>query len=137
MAGVNLALLAGQHSAVQLHSLAQGGTFVESMAFRTPTFANAQNIMMDVTLTDLALPGVAQNINTGGTPAVARFTAGHVLVPTLGASIPGVTGGGAMVIEPGIFVPNQAFLSVTTSAPGERLDVAMFYRELPAVEEVG
>jgi len=137
MAGVNLTGVAGQKTTCQLQSLAPGGIFVETIVFRSVNFGSAQNYLMDVTLTDLALPGLAGNINIGGTPIFSRFTGGTVLVPTAGASIPAQGSGAAISIAPGIFVPNQAFLSITTNSNAERLDLVIFYRELPAVEEVG
>ncbi len=137
MAGVNLISKAGLFSTVQLQSLSPGGIFVETLTFRAFGFAATDTYLVDVTLTDLALPGLPGNINIGGTPIFSRFTGGWVAPSTAGASIPAASDGSTIIIAPGIFVPNQAFLSITTSKIQERLDVAMFYRELPSVEEVG
>jgi len=137
MCGANIGAVGGTRSTVQLQSLSQGGIFIESITFRATTLLNSENYLMDVTLTNLGLAGLPGNVNIGGTPIFSRFTGGNPAVSTAGASIPAASEGGSIFIQPGIFVPNQAFLSITTSANNERLDVAMFYRELPAVEEVG
>jgi len=136
MCGVNLATASGMFGAVQLQSLASGGIFVETLVFRAFGFAASEHYLIDVTLTDLGLPGLP-NVNIGGTPIFSRFTGGLTAVTTAGASIPAASDGSTIILTPGIFVPNQAFLSITTSNAQERLIVAIFYRELPSVEEVG
>ncbi len=136
MAGINLASAAGMFGALQIHSLAAGGIFVETIVFRAFGFAASEHYLIDVTLTDLGLPGIP-NINIGSEAVRSRVTAGLVGVSTGGASIPAASDGSIILLQPGIFVPNQAFLSITTSTITERLIVAVFYRELPSVEEVG
>lgn len=137
MAGANIAGVNNRKSVVQLQSLASGGIFVETIVLRSTTLSNTQNYLIDVSLTDLGMPALPTQINIGGTPAFSRFTGGVVITPTGGATLPAVGGGGSVNISPGIFVPNQAFVSITTTTFQERLDVAIFYRELPSVEEVG
>lgn len=137
MAGVNLGTSSGLHSTIQLKSLSPGGIFIETMVLRPSGFATSETYLVDVTLTDLALPGLPGNINIGGTPIFSRFTGGFVNPSTGGAQLPGGGAGVSITVSPGIFVPNQAFFSLTTRTPTETLDVAIFYRELPSVEEVG
>jgi len=136
MAGINLNSAAGMFGALQLKALASGGIFVETIVFRAFGFAASEHYLIDVTLTDLGLAGIP-NVNIGGTPIASRATAGLVAVSTAGATIPAASDGSIILLQPGIFVPNQAFLSITTSTTSERLIVAVFYRELPSVEEVG
>ena len=136
MTGINLNSAAGMFGALQLHSLSGGGIFVETIVFRAAGFAASEHYLIDVTLTDLGLPGIP-NVNIGGTPVFSRATAGLVGVSTAGATIPAASDGSSILLQPGIFVPNQAFLSITTSTTSERFICAVFYRELPSVEEVG
>lgn len=136
MCGLNLGTASGMFGACQLQSRASGGIFVETIIFRAFGFAASEHYLMDVTLTDLGLPGLP-NVNIGGTPIFSRFTGGLTNVTTAGATIPAASDGNTVIFNPGIFVPNQAFFSITTSKTQERLIVAMFYRELPSVEEVG
>lgn len=137
LAGVNIDTMAGNFGAVQLQSLSAGGIFVETIMFRATGFAASENYFIDVTLTDLGLPALPGHVNIGGTPTFSRFTGGQVVVTTGGASIPAASPGDSINLQPGIFVPNQSFLSITTRTTVERLDVAIIYRELPSVEEVG
>lgn len=136
LAGVNLDGVIGQFSVLQLQALSPGGIFIENMLFRGDTFPIAENYLIDVTATDLGLPAVA-TVNVGGTPIFSRFSADTVAVRTGGASLPMTTGREGFTFAPGIFVPNQAFFSVTIRSTNRRLDVALIWRELPSVEEVG
>jgi len=137
LAGVNFASAVGLFSAVQLQSLSAGGIFVETLIFRASGFAASENYMIDVTLTDLGMPGLPGHINVGGTPVSSRFTGDQIAVATAGVSIPASAANQSIVLTPGIFVPNQSFFSITTRTANENLDVAFIYRELPSVEEVG
>lgn len=136
-AGVNLPGSLGNFSVCQLRSLASGGIFVENILFRADGFPTSENYMVDVTATDLGLPVVATQINIGGTPVRSIFTADEVAVATAGASLPATEGKQGFNLLAGIFVPNQAFFSLASKTKNKRLDVALIYRELPSVEEVG
>ena len=136
-AGVNIGQVLGNFSVCQLQSLAAGGVFVELILIRSGSLLPAENYLIDVTDTDLALPGVAGHINIGGTPVQSRFTAGVDIATTAGATIPASQGRQAILFPAGIFVPNQSFLSITTDSVNRRLDIALIYRELPSVEEAG
>lgn len=136
LAGVNIPGSLGNISTVQIQSLAAGGIFLETFVFRAVGFAAEENYIFDVTLTDLAMPALAQ-LNIGGTPILSRFTGAEIPSPPAGVSVPGAAAGAGIDFAPGIFVPNQAFFTLATRTANERLDIAIFYRELPAVEEVG
>lgn len=135
-AGVNINPPVGQTSHAQLQALSPGGVFVEIMLLRGESPAQAENHRLDVSNQDLALPA-APNLNVGGTTILSAFTAGSLVVPITGVTFPSPTGFEAVTIPLGIFVPNQAFFTVRSFAVGTRLDVALIYRELPSVEEVG
>jgi len=137
LAGVNLPGSLGNFSTVQLQSLAAGGIFIEKLIFRAEGFSNSVTYMIDVTLNDLAMPVLPGHVNIGGTPTFSRFTGDEIAVSTLGAPVPATSGNLSIVFEAGIFVPNQAFFSITTNEKNNRLAVAIFYRELPSIEEVG
>lgn len=122
--------------ACQLHSLSAGGLFVESIVLAPFGFVVGDHYLFDVTATDLGLISFPV-INIGGTPVVSEFTAGLAPAVPTGTQVPPGRDGATIVIEPGIFVPNQAFFSITTHQFAERLIVALFFRELPSVEEVG
>lgn len=137
LAGVNLSGSLGNFSTVQLQSLAAGGIFIEKIIFRAEGFNNNVTYMFENTLTDLGMPVLPGHINIGGTPVFSKFTGAEIAVATTGAPVPATSGNLSMVFEAGIFVPNQAFFSVTTSEKNNRLAIAIFYRELPSIEEVG
>lgn len=135
MCGSSLAT-AGQFSVCQLRALSPGGIFVESMFVRAPAPALTDNYFLDVTTLDLGL-ALATNINIGGTQIRSIFTAGPVAVLPGGVSIPSPDGFSGVNIDLGVFVPNQAFLTVGLDRVTLRLDIMLTYRELPSVEEVG
>jgi len=137
LAGVNIDGNTGLHSTVQLRSLSPGGLFVETLVFRAEGFDATENYFFDVSLTDRGLPVLAQ-VDIGGTPIESIFTGGRIVAPPGGVSIPAAAGGSSTIVfAPGIFVPNQAFFTISSRTFNENIDVAIFYRELPAVEEVG
>ncbi len=135
LAGANV-VVAGQFSQVQLHSLAPGGIFVESIIQRGSAPANTMNLLFQVDAVDLGLAG-APNINVGGTQILSVFTAGTTLGAPTGVRVPSADGFSSVEIRIGIFVPNQFFLTIGQTNVSQRLDVALSYRELPSVEEVG
>lgn len=136
MVGKNLGAIPGFFSAVQLHSLAAGGLFIESVVLRPFGFSENDTFRFDVTLNDLGLTS-GPIINIGGTPVASQFTFGFPPAVTTGTGIPAGSDDTTILLQPGIFVPNQAFFSVHTDKINERLNVALFFRELPSVEEVG
>jgi len=134
-AGANVAL-AGQFAVCQLRSLSPGGTFIESVILRGSAPAVTQNLLVNVNVTDLGLAVIPQ-VNIGGTQILSIFTAGTQAAAIVGVSLPAADGFTAVRLELGIFVPNQFFFTLGQSAVTQRLDVAIIYRELPSVEEVG
>lgn len=137
LAGVNLPGSLGNFSVCQLWSLAEGGIFIENLIFRGDGFPSSEDYMIDVTLTNLGLAVNPGHINAGGSPVRSIFTAGEVPVTTGGAPMPATVGKAAVEFRPGIFCPNQALFSISSLTKNKRLDVAIVYRELPSVEEVG
>jgi len=136
LAGVNLGTSIGNFSVIQLQSLSAGGIFIENVVIRAGNIIPSENYLVDVTVTDLALPNLGA-VNVGGTPIFSRFTGGPSVATTGGAVIPATDGRNVFTVPQGIFVPNQAFFSVTTDNANRRLDIALIWRELPSVEEVG
>ncbi len=136
-AGVNLPGSLGTLSVCQLQSLAEGGIFVENLLFRGAGFPASENYVVNVTVTDLGLAVSPGHINIGGSPVFSAFTAGEVPIVAAGVPMPATTGTQQFGLEAGVFVPNQAFLTISTLTFNKRLDVALIYRELPSVEEVG
>lgn len=136
LAGANVVTFGANFPMVQLRALSAGGIFVEEMILRGSAPALTENLILDVNVVDEGLPAATQ-INIGGTPVLSRFTAGSVLAPTVGVTVPAVDGLSRDSFPLGIFVPNQLFFSARTSLPNNVLDIAIVYRELPSVEEVG
>lgn len=134
--GDNVAEVAGQFSVVQLQALAAGGVFVESLFLRGQVPALVDNYLLNVDDNDLGLP-LAANVNVGGTQILSRFTAGGDAVGSGGVPIPMPSGFDSISLPIGVFVPNQSFFSIQGPRVFIRLDVAMIYRELPSIEEVG
>lgn len=134
-AGANLAL-AGQFAQCQLRSLSAGGVFIEKIFLRGSVPSNLMNYVIDVSAVDLGLP-VMPNINIGGTQILSIFTAGTTLAGPAGVRLPAPDGFSSVALDVGIFVPNQFFFTLGQSNVTQRLDVAIVYRELPSVEEVG
>lgn len=137
LAGININPLPPLFSVCQLRSLAAGGIFVESVVFRGAAFPPDENYLIGVNDTDLGLPLSTGHINVGGEPVLSRFTSGRKAIAPGGSPIPAGEGQETVSFSPGIFVPNQAFFSVSTTTADTRLDVSIIYRELPSIEEVG
>jgi len=138
LAGANIASGVGVFSWVQLHSRAPGGIFLESIVVRGSSPGITDNYVINVSQDDANLPQLfGQNVSVGGEPIFSRFTGGQRGLGLVGASLPIPTGTNSIAIPLGIFVPNQWFYSMTVNSTNERLDIAMFYRELPAIEEIG
>jgi len=137
LCGVNLSGSLGNFSVAQLQSRGPGGLFVENIIFRGDGFPASENYLLDVTATDLGLAIDPGHINVGGTPVASVWSADEVAAATIGAPIPATDGRQQFSFQSGIFVPNQAFFSITTRDKNRRLNVALIYRELPSVEEVG
>lgn len=135
LAGVNIAV-AGRFAVCQLRALSPGGVFIESIALRGSAPSILMNFLIDVNLVDLGLPA-SPNINVGGTQIFSRFTAGTILAAPTGVPIPSPDGFSSVTQRIGIFVPNQSFFTIGQSNVTQRLDVAITYRELPSIEEVG
>lgn len=134
-AGVNLAGLAGQFGAIQIRALSSGGIFIEQLILRSTAPAAADDFQLDVTVNDLGLP-LGLQINIGGTPIQSLFTAGSVPFTPIAPVLP-APASQVIPFEVGIFVPNQAFFQLRGHRIGVGIDVAVVYRELPSVEEVG
>ncbi len=135
-AGVNILPPAGQASLCQLRALAPGGVFIESVFLRGSAPPDTADYVINVDLVDLGLP-VGQQIDVGGTLILSRFTAGSQVAGVPGVTLPSPDGFSAAQVDVGIFVPNQAFFTLAQNTANQRLDVAILYRELPSVEEVG
>lgn len=135
-AGANVAEIGGQFGQVQLQALAPGGAFVENIFLRSQVPALVDNYFINVNTQNLGL-AAAVNINIGGTPVASSFTAGGDAVGTGGVPIPMPSGFEVVNIPLGVFVPNQSFFSIQGPRIFIRLDVAIIYRELPSIEEVG
>jgi len=136
LAGVNLSGSLGLFSVCQLHSLAAGGIFVENVLFRSEGFPSSEDYLFEVDLADRGMPLAAQ-VDVGGDPTRSIFTADEVVQATTGVPVPATSGNQNFGFPSGIFVPNQSFFTVGNLTKNKRLDVAILYRELPAVEEVG
>lgn len=137
MCSINLAPLAGQFGVIQLQALSPGGVFVEQIFLRSQNPAARDDFQVIVNTTSLAVP-LATNINIGGLQILSRATGGSVpFTPWIGGLIPAPTGSQAIALPVGIFVPNQSFFTVRGHTINVGIDVAMIYRELPSVEEVG
>lgn len=136
LCGANVTEPIAQFAEIQLQALSPGGVFVEQLFIRGGEPALVDNLLVNVDLNDLGLP-LGTNLNVGGTQILSRFTAGPVVVPTGGVPIPHPTGFEVVNLPLGIFVPNQFFFSIQAPRVFRRLDVAILYRELPSVEEVG
>lgn len=136
LAGINLDSAPPSRPVVQLKSLSAGGLFVETILYRVENFAADDNLLIQISLTDLGMTPRSQQ-NIGGSPIFSQFTAQNVLVgiPT-GVPVPGGGQTNTIAIPAGIFVPNQALFTMMQEKI-QRLDVALIYRELPSVEEVG
>jgi len=134
-AGANNAV-AGQFSQCQLRSLSPGGCFIEKIFLRGSVSANTMNYVLNVNTIDLGL-AVQPNINVGGEQIFSIFTAGSTIAAPTGARLPAPDGFSAVALELGVFVPNQFFFTLAQSNVTQRLDVAIVYRELPSIEEVG
>lgn len=135
-AGANIAEVAGQFGQIQLQALAAGGVFVENLFLRGQAPLLTDNYLIDVSTQDLGL-AAGVNLDVGGTPVRSRFTAGSAVAPTAGVPVPMSSGFETLNIPLGVFVPNQSFFSVRGPRIFIRLDVALIYRELPSIEEVG
>lgn len=136
LCGANITSPVPRFATFQLQSLAGGGIFIESMFLRGQAPTITDNYIVDVSDDDLGLPVVSQ-INIGGTPVRSIATAGDVVVPTNGTSIPSPTAFDSFSFPLGIFVPNQQFFSIRHTNSAFRMDIALIYRELPSVEEAG
>lgn len=134
-AGANLAV-AGRFAQGQLRSLSPGGLFIEKIFLRGSVPADFMNHLVQVNNVDLGL-AVMPNIDVGGTPIQSIFTAGTTVGASTGARLPSPDGFSSVALDLGIFVPNQFFFTIAQSNVTQRLDVAIIYRELPSVEEVG
>lgn len=138
MAGVNLSPAAGFFSTVQILSLAPGGIFIENILLRADGFNNTENVIVQVTTTDLALTvSSALQIDVGGSPTESILTSGNTATGIVGPSIPMSGSSNSVALLAGLFVPNQSFFTLGTRTANERMDVNIIWRELPAVEEVG
>ncbi len=137
LAGINIEPLAGSKSVIQLQSLSPGGIFIESLFFRADVAFEFENFIVNVGTNDLGLAVSNQNINIGGSPISTIFSGQRLSIGNVGARLPAQTGSQQLGFSVGMFIPNQFFLTVSTSANDTRLDIAILYRELPAVEEVG
>ncbi len=135
-AGANFVGAGFDFPVIQLQALSAGGVFVEQMFIRGSSPGVTENYHVQVDETDLGLP-LGTQISIGGTPIQSRFTAGDITVPTDGVIMPAPNGFSAFALSLGIFVPNQFFFSVRQTNATRRHDVAIIYRELPSVEEVG
>jgi hypothetical protein len=136
LCGANVAEVVAQFSIVQLQALSAGGLFVETIILRGQVPALVDNYLLNVSNTNLGL-ALAPNINVGGTQILSRFTAGGDAVGAGGVPIPMPSGFQSITLPLGVFVPNQSFFSIQGPRIFIRLDVAMIYRELPSIEEVG
>ncbi len=137
LAGVNIPGSTGFFSICQIESLAEGGIFVERLVFRGDGFPSDENYVIRVTVNGLTLPSLPGIQSVGGTPIRSEFSGGEILLINSGASVPAPSGKEVSFPEFGIFVPNQSFFTVSSSSKNKRLDVAIMWRELPSVEEVG
>jgi len=135
-AGANFLGVGFRFPTIQLQALSGGGLFVEQMFIRGAAPSSTENYHIQVNEQDLGLP-LGTQISIGGTPIFSRFTAGDVVVPTDGVVMPAPEGFSSLAFPLGIFVPNQSFFSVRQTNATRRHDIAIIYRELPSIEEVG
>ncbi len=136
LAGANITEVGGQFGQVQLQALSPGGVFIENLFLRGQAPLLTDNYLINVSAQDLGM-ALGANINIGGTQILSRFTAGSAVVPTGGIPIPMPSGFETVNLPLGVFVPNQSFFSLQGPRIFIRLDVALVYRELPSIEEVG
>jgi len=137
LCGATLIAMAGLHTVVQLQALAPGGLFVETVMFRGQGSLDSDAQVVNVSPADLGLPVSTFNINVGGTPIQSVFSTGWVFDGTGGITLPSPDGFVTWGIPLGIFVPNQSFLKIRPGFVNRTMNIAILYRELPAIEEVG
>jgi len=132
---VNLNPAVGLFGACQLQALSGGGIFIEQIFLRGINPGAFENYQLNVNTNNLLLP-IGVNINIGGTQILSRFTAGLIVAVPIGATLPAPPNQG-ITFPVGIFVPNQSFFTLRNFDVNDQFDIAIIYRELPSVEEVG
>ncbi len=134
-AGANFLPLPGVFATCQFQALSPGGLFIEEIILRGQAPAVGENYTigfdLDLTLTPTPIGDI------GGTPTDSRFFVGNSVPRALPGSLPAPDGNTVIALTANIFVRNQAFFTMQSTAAGDRLDVALIFRELPSVEEVG
>ncbi|HEU01334.1 MAG TPA: hypothetical protein ENH89_13500 [Aurantimonas coralicida] len=135
LCSINLLPIPGLFGVVQLKALSAGGVFIEQIFLRAAAPGPFENYQLNVNTNDLALP-LAVNIDVGGLRILSRFTGGSLAAVPIGVLLPSPPNS-AINFPVGIFVPNQSFFTLRNYDINQHLDVAMVYRELPSVEEVG
>ncbi len=136
LASANILPLAGVFAVCQLQALAPGGLFIEQIILRGQSPGVGENYTIGL-IGDLSLPTAFPIVNIGGTPVVSVFTGDSSVDPLLDGSLPAPDGFSTITVAVGFFVPNQAFFTMRSTAIGDRLDIALIFRELPSIEEVG